>query len=440
MNILFFDTETNGLPLEYDAPVEDIDNWPRLIQLAWKIYNADGSVILQSERIIKPKGYVISPESTTIHGISQDTASKIGFDLDRVLKEFIYDLSTVDLIVAHNLNFDQSIIGCEFYRCGLNNPIPKIRGICTMKLTTNFCALGKVGNYKWPTLEELHFKLFNSAARRTEIHNANEDVELLTRCFFKLIDLRVIKVRSEKQTQPKSTSSGRGDTSNTRIVKDTAGNKLCELMTDNEELIIYDAGNKLCEIITDIDELIIYDWVTNEPIISIDTASKKLKCVFESFWKMIPDYAIEMENFEPSNYFPYLDIENLTEVVDYDIREPLGLHHDSEWSPPEELGWLNEPVSVSVMRNLTHIALSNYVSIIDNYSYSYCLREIIVYGQYEMKEFTLRYEYDENENIFLEYKKEYYSSYNSKERAKREYTYDSFGNILEEKFSYEEPY
>lgn len=436
MNILFFDTETNGLPLEYDAPVEDIDNWPRLIQLAWKIYNADGSVILQSERIIKPKGYVISPESTTIHGISQDTASKIGFDLDRVLKEFIYDLSTVDLIVAHNLNFDQSIIGCEFYRCGLNNPIPKIRGICTMKLTTNFCALGKAGNYKWPTLEELHFKLFNSAARRTEIHNANEDVELLTRCFFKLIDLRVIRVSSEEDIQPKPTISGRGGTSNTRIIECPAGKKLCELMTDNEELIIYDAGNKLSEIITDIDELIIYDWVTNEPIISIDTASNKLKCVFESFWKMMPDYAGVMEVSES-----YLDIENLTEDLDYDIGAPIDINHSSEWSPPEDLGPLNFPVSVSISpEHFSYIDLSDYVSIMDTYAYSYFLREITVDQGYGRKEFTLRYEYDENENIFLEYKKEYREFYNSKEWMKSEYTYDSFGNVLEKKFDYEEPF
>lgn len=436
MNILFFDTETNGLPLEYDAPVEDTYNWPRLIQLAWKIYNTDGSLILQSERIIKPKGYVISPESTTIHGISQDTASKIGFDLDRVLKEFIYDLSTVDLIVAHNLNFDQSIIGCEFYRCGLNNPIPKIRGMCTMKLTTNFCALGKAGNYKWPTLEELHFKLFNSAARRTKIHNANEDVELLTRCFFKLIDLSVIKVGSEKETQPKSTSSGSGEKSNTRIIKDPAGNKLCELMTDNEVLIIYDAGNKLCEIITDINELIIYDWVTNEPIISIDTASKKLKCVFESFWKMMPDYSSVMEFSE--SYQSYLDIEKLTENVHYSIGAPIDINHRPEWYHPEEPAPLNLPVDIRINDTYNSIWLEN-VSINDNFAYGYCRRNITVYKGYGRTEFVLQYEYDENGNIFLEDKeKTSFHGIRDEEWTKYEYTYDSFGNLLEEKFSFNE--
>jgi hypothetical protein len=35
---LFFDTETTGLPKNYKAPVTDLNNWPRLVQLAWLFY------------------------------------------------------------------------------------------------------------------------------------------------------------------------------------------------------------------------------------------------------------------------------------------------------------------------------------------------------------------------------------------------------------------
>ncbi len=31
---LIFDTETTGLPKNYNAPLTDADNWPRLVQLA----------------------------------------------------------------------------------------------------------------------------------------------------------------------------------------------------------------------------------------------------------------------------------------------------------------------------------------------------------------------------------------------------------------------
>lgn len=36
--ILFFDTETIGLPKIWNAPISDIDNWPRLIELAYLVY------------------------------------------------------------------------------------------------------------------------------------------------------------------------------------------------------------------------------------------------------------------------------------------------------------------------------------------------------------------------------------------------------------------
>ena len=39
MKFLFFDTETTGLPKKWNAPVEEIDNWPRLVQIAWQVYD-----------------------------------------------------------------------------------------------------------------------------------------------------------------------------------------------------------------------------------------------------------------------------------------------------------------------------------------------------------------------------------------------------------------
>ena len=40
---LFFDTETTGLPKRWNAPVTDVDNWPRLVQLAWITYDNQGN-------------------------------------------------------------------------------------------------------------------------------------------------------------------------------------------------------------------------------------------------------------------------------------------------------------------------------------------------------------------------------------------------------------
>ena len=39
---LFLDTETTGLPLRYGRPAAQIGNWPRLVQVAWLLTDADG--------------------------------------------------------------------------------------------------------------------------------------------------------------------------------------------------------------------------------------------------------------------------------------------------------------------------------------------------------------------------------------------------------------
>ena len=40
---LFFDTETTGLPRSWQAPVTALDNWPRMVQLAYMAYDGEGN-------------------------------------------------------------------------------------------------------------------------------------------------------------------------------------------------------------------------------------------------------------------------------------------------------------------------------------------------------------------------------------------------------------
>ena len=67
---LFFDTETTGLPKRWNAPVTDLENWPRLVQLAWMEYDAVGKVLDSRDVIIYPEGYTIPPEVSRLHGIT----------------------------------------------------------------------------------------------------------------------------------------------------------------------------------------------------------------------------------------------------------------------------------------------------------------------------------------------------------------------------------
>ena len=43
--ILIYDTETTGLPRDWNAPISDSDNWPRLVQLAWQLHDEAGKLL-----------------------------------------------------------------------------------------------------------------------------------------------------------------------------------------------------------------------------------------------------------------------------------------------------------------------------------------------------------------------------------------------------------
>ena len=71
---LFFDTETTGLPKNWKAPVTDLNNWPRLVQLAFLYYDNNGNKISGGDFIIKPEGFTIPADASRIHGISTEKA------------------------------------------------------------------------------------------------------------------------------------------------------------------------------------------------------------------------------------------------------------------------------------------------------------------------------------------------------------------------------
>jgi hypothetical protein len=53
-----------------------------------------------------------------------------------------------------------------------------------MRSTTDFCALPGYYGYKWPTLQELHKKLFGRGFE--DAHDAYIDVSVTVKCFFEL--------------------------------------------------------------------------------------------------------------------------------------------------------------------------------------------------------------------------------------------------------------
>lgn len=182
---LFFDTETTGLPRDYKAPVSDSNNWPRLVQIAWAWFDADGNAWDSYSYVIRPDGFTISEEVAKIHRVTQERAEREGVDLKQALDHFAEEVKKAEFIIGHNIDFDDKIVGAEFYRLQMPNVLDLARKICTMKSSADVCKItNSYGRYKWPNLTELYSHLFNTGFE--EAHDALVDVRACAKCFFEL--------------------------------------------------------------------------------------------------------------------------------------------------------------------------------------------------------------------------------------------------------------
>lgn len=195
---IFFDTETTGVPRNYNAPISDDKNWPRLVQIGYIVMDGNKTVY-SHEDIVKPDGFEIPESVSKIHGITTERALQDGRPLADVLDEFFSWVNEADAIVGHNVSFDVNIVGAEFYRLYQLDPFKK-PVICTMKASTDFCKIpGPYGN-KWPKLHELFRKLFDKDMGAA--HTALMDIENTVKCYQKLVELGIIVESTKTEAAP----------------------------------------------------------------------------------------------------------------------------------------------------------------------------------------------------------------------------------------------
>ncbi|CAM9732084.1 unnamed protein product, partial [Ectocarpus sp. 12 AP-2014] len=111
-----------------------------------------------------------------------------GSPIADVLADFMADVGRSSKIVAHNLEFDKSVISAELFRMGSADDARRLlnfQNLCTMKSTTNLVRIpNSYGSFKWPKLEELHDFLFGHAFENA--HHAMCDVDAMVRCYYRL--------------------------------------------------------------------------------------------------------------------------------------------------------------------------------------------------------------------------------------------------------------
>ncbi len=181
---LIIDSETTGLPRNWKAPLTDLENWPRVIQMAWSLFDCADRPIESAVHLIRPDGFLIPEGAQRIHGISTERAMAEGRELAAVLKEFANAAARSGFIIAHNVKFDEGVITAEYLRRNLPSPFTGKRRICTMILGTELCRIQGPHGYKWPTLSQLHRELFQTGYE--EAHDAGADVAACAKCFFEL--------------------------------------------------------------------------------------------------------------------------------------------------------------------------------------------------------------------------------------------------------------
>ena len=158
-----FDTETTGLPLHNKAP---LDKQPHIIEFALACVE-HGGIISSFSTLIKPP-VSISEEITKITGLTDaDVADAPTFA--EVLPSIQLAMDGLDILIAHNLPFDESMMKFELQRCGVQLVWPE-QLVCTVQL-----YMDEYG--KRVRMQELYELKLGKPLNQT--HRAMDDVEAL---------------------------------------------------------------------------------------------------------------------------------------------------------------------------------------------------------------------------------------------------------------------
>lgn len=189
MKLIIFDSETTGLARDKNASYKEIDKWPRLVQLAWVVYN-DRALSSKANYIVKPCGFIIPKSSSDIHGITTEQASEHGEKIEKVLSHFLRDCKDADALIGHNIKFDLNVVQAEMHRLNFGN-LQAFNTLDTMELSVDYCKIpDNQHGYRFPKLIELYSKLFSRTF--DDMHNAMADVLATANCFWSLYDRRII--------------------------------------------------------------------------------------------------------------------------------------------------------------------------------------------------------------------------------------------------------
>jgi len=218
---LFLDIETTGLTPHRMVPGKrvgimkkqylhyetDYMEFPYIVSMAWAIDDNDPVYY-----IFNQEGREVPKEASGIHGITAEIAAESEYTFNHGVLEMLngeVNCHDAEIVVGHGLYFDTSIIKANILReINLKRPkyplttepfdyiseiFHKYKRIDTMRSSAKMMR-------KWPTLSELHLKIFRSGF---ECHNAKNDVEATRRCYKWLLKKGIVPTFDELQNKAK---------------------------------------------------------------------------------------------------------------------------------------------------------------------------------------------------------------------------------------------
>lgn len=196
-DVLFFDTETTGIPDRAHKWDTDFMEYPHIVQMAWihgcKVEN----------HIIRPDGWEIPDDTVEIHGITTEYAKEHGEPFAVVVDMFIQDCHDAGLICGHNIHFDTGIVkanilrelGREYYDANdVEAALYKGKRIDTMRTTMKWVDARRAnGAVKFPNLGELYSRCF--PGETFPAHDAMEDVKAVARCLPTIVEMGLVELK-----------------------------------------------------------------------------------------------------------------------------------------------------------------------------------------------------------------------------------------------------
>lgn len=285
MKVLFFDTETSGLNPQVNV----------ILQLSYQIVSIPNWSIDKTVNHYFPwpeERNRVSSKAIAVNGLTEKYLSTQQLSNQKTaLEEFVKDKDSVQLIVAHNLEFDKKFIiaACKenkvkFAASGWDNVYD------TMKRTTDLCRIEKYYGYgyKYPKLIELADYLHINYSD-LKLHDSSSDVELTKRCFKTLIEIGYYNPKKQETSLTLTLNVETADDYTFKFI-DENNNVISEaiLVSNYGEKAVVDAKRKILRI-----------WAEQS-----EDERNSLKDVFLNIQSIrsASDFQAEMQSIIPEEY------------------------------------------------------------------------------------------------------------------------------------------